>query len=155
MKTVYPINQPPTPDSRGDIWDAEEAKDHATFLRLVIHRRPDAHPIWHDYVLSLVHLRPVEGQPPAYLQYEDSTHEIACFALDPDHNNQPKPLDYKVLTPANLIYQLRGLTDDQAKQVFGLYLTSLTNRFITPDTDYRSAQIAVLRTLQEGVLAGD
>jgi len=149
--TIHKINRLTAIESHGEnLWDIDASKDHPACLRAVILRRPDAHPLWHDYLLSLVHLRPIDGKP-AILECEDSSHEIVCAALDPEFDNQPTADGFKMLRPLNLVYQLRGLDDAQAKQVFTLYLQSLTVRLISPDTDYRTAQIATLNRIWEGV----
>lgn len=153
---IYPIEKQPVPECPdGNVWEVDGVEGHPTCLRIVILRRPDAHPMWHDYMLSLVHLRPVEGMPAPSLQRENSSHELICYALNPDANNQPTNFDsFKVLTPMNLVFQFEGLTDDQAKEAFALYLTALSTGTMSPDTDYRNAQRAMLRAIQKGVLEG-
>lgn len=153
---IYPIEKKPAEEfGNGNVWDVDGVEGHPTCLRIVILRFPEAHPMWHDYMLSLVHLRPVEGMPAPSLQNQNSSHELICYALNPDANNQPTNFDsFKVLTPMNLVFQFEGLTDDQAKEAFALYLTALSTGTMSPDTDYRNAQRATLRAIQEGVLKG-
>lgn len=98
-----------------------------------------AHPAWHYFWLSCVHLRPIEGQSrPPVLQFPDSTHEILLVALNPkyepwdpdtamerlsamwDNNQSP------MLTPINVIKQLRDATDEQATKMLELIAKSLT-----------------------------
>lgn len=153
---IYPIEKKPAEEfSNGNVWDVDGVEGHPTCLRIVILRFPEAHPMWHDYMLSLVHLRPVEVMPAPSLQNQNSSHELMCFALDPAANNQPTNFDsFKPLLPQNLVFQFEGLTDDQAKEAFAHYLTALSNGRMSPDTDYRTAQRTMLKAIQRDVLDG-
>lgn len=137
------------PAREGDnVWDYPLA-GHPMTLRCVLLHRPDAHPVWPSYVVSLVHLRDVpEQSKPPHREYSDSTHEILCFALDPDV--KPDPLDsgsIRVLTPSNLTYQLRALSDALALSVFSQFVGALSRRELSPDSDFRSQQRVLLRRL--------
>lgn len=131
------------------LWDlAIDAETAPSVLRAFLLYRPDAHPCWHSYMLSLVHLRPIEGKP-AHLQHPDSTHEIVVLALDPTKPD-PEPDDPTSiwhLVPANLIFQLRGLGDAQALRVFSTFASVLARHRLSPDTDYRSFQKSYLTDL--------
>lgn len=152
---IHPIEKPPAEEFGGNVWDVDGVEGHPSCLRVVLLRFPEAHPMWHDYMLSLVHLRPIEGMPMPALHQPNSSHELICFALNPDVDNQPTSFDsFKVLTPMNLVFQFEGLTDEQAKEAFALYLTALSSKTISPDTDFRNAQRAMLRAIQKGVLEG-
>lgn len=153
---IYPVTKQPAPESvDNNLWDIEGAEGHATCLRYVMLRRPDAHPIWHDYMMTLIHLRPVEGYPPAVLANSNCTHELMCYALDPNYDNQPTgPHEQRFLTPPNLVYQFEGLTDEQALEVFSAYLKCMARRTCSPDTDWRSVQRALLRGITNEVLKG-
>jgi len=143
---IHPIKQDPIsefPD--GNVWEVV-CKDHPTCLRVVILRRPDAHPVWHDYVLSLVHLREVPKWPKPNLRTEFRTHELICFALDPSVDNQPEC--YSRLTPPNLVYQFERMTDNLAKEAFNTFLACLSAKMVSPDTDHRRAQQALLNTIE-------
>lgn len=109
-------------------------------LGAVLIHRPDAHPAWSDYVVSIVHLRPIAGLPADYLAYPDSTHEILVLALDPDH--VADPADRKTirpLNPANLVHQLRSFSDRAACAVFADFCELLNNGSLSPDTDHIQA----------------
>lgn len=151
-RMMYPIKQDSIsefPD--GNVWEVA-CKDHLTCLRVVILRRPDAHPVWHDYVLSLVHLREVREFPKPNLRTEFSTHELICFALDPSFDNQPEC--YSRLTPPNLVYQFERLTDNLAKEAFNTFLACLSAKMVSPDTDHRRAQQALLGRIEKEVWEG-
>lgn len=145
------ISREPSADSvDANLWDFDVDREKSpAALRHVLLRRPDAHPVWSEYVLSLVHLRPLEGKP-AKLQHPDSSHEIVCFALDPESNPDPDDVrSYEVLTPVNLCYQLRGLDDQQALSVFSRFLQALSGRSLSPDTDFYMVQVGMLDRLNE------
>jgi hypothetical protein len=115
-----------------------------TALRAVLLHRPDAHPVWHTYQVSLVHLRPIEGGPPPELRSPDSSHEIVIQALDPESQPDPEVPTIALLTPPNLVHQLRGRTDEMALTVFGAFVQALAAGELNPDTDHRQGQIAWL-----------
>lgn len=111
-------------------------------LRAVLLHRPDAHPIWHTYMLSIVHLRPISEAPPAILRFSDSSHEIAILALDPDCSPYPHVArSVRPLMPPNLAHQIRGRTDQTALTLFGAFVTALSSGELNPDTDACSSQI--------------
>ena len=115
-------------------------------LRAVLLRRPDAHPVWHTYQVSLVHLRPLPGGPAPKLTSADASHEIVILALDPEHEADPQvPSTIRPLMPPNLAHQLRGRTDDAALTVFAAFVQALLVGELNPDTDHRQCQIAWLK----------
>ncbi len=114
-------------------------------LGSVLLYRPEAHPLWHSYQVSLVHLRPMEGVRDGSLTSPDATHEIHIFALDPESTPDPAdPSTIERLRPPNLVYQLRGRTDDGALDIFRAFVADLSSGVLNPDTDRRSAQLAWL-----------
>jgi hypothetical protein len=73
---------------------------------------------WSEFVLSLVHLRPIEGVRPAFLSYPEAEYELMVMALDP----QPKPVPGDVSTwhflrPVNVVVQFHGCSDAEAKEI--------------------------------------
>jgi hypothetical protein len=72
---------------------------------------PWAHPVWSNYMMLCVHLRPMPGkQRPAVIHKPGATHEVMLYALDP---GKPVPVETfegaelhpKLLTPANFVGQ--------------------------------------------------
>ena len=114
-------------------------------LRAVLLHRPDAHPVWKTYLVSLVHLRPLGDGHPCYLAQPDSSHEIMVRALDPRCKPDPEvPSTIRTLDPPNLVHQLRGQTDETALSVFGAFVQALASGELNPDTDFRQYQSAWL-----------
>ena len=103
---------------------------------------PGAHPMWSYYLVSVVHLRPMEDRE-VDLQFIGATHEIGVLALDPDHTPDPDdPETFKHLEPPNLIQQLGGLIDSQALSITRQLVTAFVYKELSPDTDHRSCQKA-------------
>jgi hypothetical protein len=79
---------------------------------------PGAHPFWSRYVLSVIHLRPIPGTPPARLVFPEATHEVLVVALNPEHHPRADDLaTWQHLTPINVSQQFSGVTDDQARRL--------------------------------------
>jgi hypothetical protein len=123
----------------------DQRKLHSAWVAGALLHRPHAHPVWHTYLVSMVHLRAVADLPAPQLVYADSSHEIAIFALAPD--SKPDPADVKTIVPlhpGNLFYQLRGKSDDAALAVFRAFTAALASGELNPDTDHRRHTLAWL-----------
>lgn len=121
-------------------------RGNSASLRAVLLHRPDAHPAWHTYLLGLIHLRPIAGYGAAVLEHPSATHELTIFALDPQSTPDPADISsLKPLLPPNLVYQLRGYTDERALSLFKAFSAALSERVLSPDTDWRRHQIAWLQ----------
>jgi hypothetical protein len=119
-------------------------------LRAVLLHRPDAHPIWHTYLVYIVHLRPLDGLPEPVLAFPDATHEIAIYALDPSCEPDPaNPKTLRHLLPVNLSHQLRRRSDVGALAVFAEFVQALSSGALSPDTDCRRAQIGWLERWEQ------
>lgn len=113
------------------------------------------HPFWAWWHVSVVHLRPIPGAPPAQKQYPEAEYEFAIFSLDPDpaasgHPERSYPPDIDALeagdperglpgylTPADAVIQFHGCTDEQAREVCELAVRAIVNGQ-SPDSDFRS-----------------
>lgn len=101
-------------------------------LRSALVYRPDAHPVWHTYVVSLIHLR----SPDAWREKPENTHELVIGALDPGTVPDPSdPLTVRALVPMNLVHQFSGIDDAAAGRIFDRFIQALAERRLTPDTD--------------------
>lgn len=79
---------------------------------------PGQSPAWRHYVLSIIHLRPIQGVKPAVIARPGATHEIILVALDPQSNPIPSDVEtWTHLRPLNFVGQLTLPSDDQAKIV--------------------------------------
>lgn len=76
---------------------------------------PGQSPAWRHYLLSVIHLRAIDGAPPASIRIAGATHELILCALDPARN--PNLFDRETivpLLPLNAEAQFRVETDAQA-----------------------------------------
>lgn len=102
------------------------------------------HPFWTQFVISVVHLRPVEGRPPAHLQFPGATHELVVMALNP--GDPPKVHEAATLEaggiaavggylkPVDVVHQFTA-TDDEMVALAELCALGCVNRALTPSTD--------------------
>jgi hypothetical protein len=104
-----------------------------------------AHPVWHSYVLSVVHLRAQGANravlPPPELYLEGATHELVLGALDPAAPRETM-LETGVMTPLspiNFAAQLVEPHDAAAFQRAEAAVTDVCSGFLSPDTDFRTA----------------
>lgn len=109
---------------------------------------PEAHPAWHSYVLSLIHLRDIPGGRPAQKEFPEATHEVLLFALDPgeplpdiDAGDRFRPA---MLSPVNLIEQFTAESDAQAVSIAEGLARAFVLGHASPDTDYRAHTVALL-----------
>jgi hypothetical protein len=99
---------------------------------------PWAHPLWHSYRISLIHLRPVPGLPAAHITLHGATHEMMVFALDPDAPREgiltggPCP----ILRPTNFAAQMIEDSDDAGAQRVERAVQMICQGKLSPDTDY-------------------
>jgi hypothetical protein len=96
---------------------------------------------WSYWLISAVHLRPIEGTPPALIQFPGASHEFLIVSLlsPPSDHPAPDPDDlstFQILTPVDLCHQEAGLTDEQAAEICGLMAKYAVNGQST-DSDYR------------------
>lgn len=95
-----------------------------------------AHPMWHSYILSAVHLRAIEGFPPAVINLPGATHEVMLYALDPQHTPQLDRFP-KVLTPPNFFGQWIAESDEAAAKKVEACVDEIIAGELSPDTDLR------------------
>lgn len=110
----------------------------ATLLQWLVHC-PGAHAAWSYWLISLLHLRAIEGVPPAVKDFEQAEHELNILALDP--RSTPDPDDkatWHHLLPIDVVVQFHGLTDEQAVQSIDAIVERLVVRgMLSPDSDCR------------------
>lgn len=101
---------------------------------------PWAHPVWHSYSILLLHLRPIEGLPPAILHREDATHELLVHALNPDHPREElikTGVLIHFMTPINFGAQFVELSDELALDRVERTVREIVDGHLSPDTDYQ------------------
>jgi hypothetical protein len=104
------------------------------------------HPLWPQFVLSVVSLRDVEGVPPAKLHFPGATHELLVLALNPDdgptatvHTAQTlEQGGFRAvgghLEPADVVHQFTA-TDEEMLQLADLLCRACVDGHLTPSTD--------------------
>lgn len=99
---------------------------------------PHAHPLWHSYLITIVHLRPEPGELDASIYLPGATHEMSVLALHPDMPRKPLlhggPADY--LTPVNFAAQIIAADDAAATQRVEKAVRAICDGTLSPDTDY-------------------
>lgn len=103
---------------------------------------PYSHPMWHSYMLAVVHLRPVDGFPAAVVHLPGATHEVMLYALDPSHTPR---LDRnpRLLHPANFHGQWIAESDEGAIAKVDSCVDLIIAGQLSPDTDFRRDWIAL------------
>ena len=101
---------------------------------------PWAHPLWHSYQLSLVHLRPMPGFPAPIIHLAGATHELVLFALNPDFPREPVltlESDAHILTPVNYAGQFIASSDAEADSRVEGAVGLIMSGELSPDTDFQ------------------
>lgn len=102
------------------------------------------HPVWPQFILSVVHLRPVEGAPPAKLHFPGATHELLVVALNP--GDPPKIHSRKILekrglagvggylTPIDVCHQFTAV-DAEMYELAALCAQACVDGLLNPSVD--------------------
>ena len=116
--------------------------EHPTTLAAALLHCPDAHPFWSWWMVSLVHLRLIEGLPPAHLAAPEMTHEIAVQAINPERCPVPDPAacreGYPHLTPPDIVQQFAAQSDAMAVALFAWLCDEVQTGKLSPDQDHRA-----------------
>ena len=125
---------------------ADPASDAAVDAWLV--EAPWAHPVWHSYLVMLIHLRPIPGFEPPIIYNPHATHEVLVFALDPEGDRDrllAESIGYhcRTLEPPNYTGQIVEITDDLARARVRKAVEMICAGDLSPDTDYRAQWIAL------------
>lgn len=100
---------------------------------------PWAHPIWHSYAFSLVHLRPMEGMGPPILYRADATHEFLVYALNPEVGREAcirGEANPAIMEPCNFACQRAEASDMDACRTVLAAIDDVIEGKLSPDTDY-------------------
>lgn len=121
----------------GRAWDWPDRQDPTAVLKAWIVHAPWAHPAWHTYFVSVVHLRPVEMLPKPLRYDESATHEVGVLALDPKHEVKPGE-PYHILTPPNYMEQFTATDDAAAIAHARRAVVDICNGQLSPDTYFQA-----------------
>ena len=139
-----PPAQPPTHEGRGGRAWQMSFPPHPTQIAGFLLYAPAAHPAWSYYLVSLVHLRDVEGFPPAHRLFQEATHETTILALDPSKPLPPVAVgpteigNCSYLEPANVVQRFAVPTDTAALRVLDAMVLAIVQGAASPDSDWRS-----------------
>lgn len=121
---------------------------HPTCLAVCLLHCPGAHPFWGWWLMSLVHLRPVEGLPPVKAS-PGATHEISVLVVDPERCPEPDPATgergYPLLTPPDVVLQFAAADDEEARALFAWLGEEVAQQRLSPDSDCRTLWTAKMR----------
>lgn len=129
---------PPVGERKRPAWDAT--------LGACVLTLPWAHPLWSQYMVGVIHLRPIEGVPEASITRQGATHEFVIYAIDPDDRVEPgrdfETRAPRLLSPGNIVWQFTAPDDAAALRVYERLVTAMLERRLSPDTDFRQAFLA-------------
>ena len=126
------------------IWQGEVPDDNPFTLGHWIVFAPWMHMAWNYHYLSLIHVRDVEGHPPAVMQFEEATHEFQVLAISPD--NEPTNFtEITPLMPVSIAQQFVAENDAEALELIELQLPHIAAGELSVDSDYRSVWHHILR----------
>lgn len=114
-----------------------QATEDAT-LDVWIIEAPWAHPLWHSYDLTLLHLRPMPDGRKTLRYRADASHELLLHALNPDVPRDPViagAANPSWLLPCNFASQLVEPSDDDAGNRIENAARLICHGMLNPDTD--------------------
>lgn len=91
--------------------EADDPPDWSASLAAWFLTCPGQSPAWEHYVLSTIHLRPIDGVRPAVIRVPGATHEVLLYACDPRSDPTADPATWRPLHPINVMEQVT-LPDD-------------------------------------------
>lgn len=150
------------PDITGDgveAWEIKLPEVQTTTSSLLgfLVRCTWAHPFWDRWVISVQHLREMEGQRPALKQFPEAEYELLIVTLDPEHEADPDHPErgYRFMEPVDLVFQFHGLTDRDAARLCRLAVETIAAGRMSPDQDFRSAWETLLQGTVECMRNGN
>lgn len=89
---------------------------------------PNWSPAWDEFLLTAVHLRPIDGVKPATITLEGATHELILAACDPARPTDPENVFQTAifLTPINVVQQFIVDNDEQAIELISIIAKACT-----------------------------
>lgn len=143
-------------------WRLTLPEGHTTLGSWLVHV-PGAHPFWSWWLMSVVHLREVEGVP-VVRQYPEAEYEFLILAINPDAEDGLDPDDWPpttandepwMLWPPDVVEQFHGVDDETAKNILDLGVAAVMDGAVSPDSDYRRWwRESLARTVEHAVHGG-
>lgn len=154
-------NRAPDYDGQWRVWLMPEIRplvkpDHAACLGTWLIDAPGVHAFWRCWRVSLIHLRDIEGVPPAKKTAFDSTHEIISQALHPDHAPSTEDVRMHVpLFPMDFAVQASARDDATALRAVHALLTAVSKGELHPDSDYANVWAGAFLNTARCISAGN
>ena len=104
-----------------------------------------AHPLWHSYAISLVHLRPMPDNRRTLFYLAGATHELVVDAMDPRVPREAAiagDVAPARLRPTNFAGQFIADSDEAAAQRIANTVADICCGRLSPDTDHLSQWVA-------------
>jgi hypothetical protein len=144
QKTI--ANTPPDFTGLSRAWRVKYTPPKGTENRdgtvaLWIINAPWAHPIWSNYMLLCVHLRPLSEGAAAIIHKPGATHEVILWALDPDapvpvETGEGMTMKPQLLQPSNFAGQFIVERDEAARAMIEEQVVKpICEGTLNPDTD--------------------
>lgn len=123
----------------------------ATLAQWLVHC-PGGHPFWSCWVMTVIHLRDIEGAAPAHKEYPEAMYEISFRAIDPrklGSTGCPEPeiasiAEHGMLEPADFVAQFHGINDATACAILDAAAKYAALRVVSPDQINRHAWAELL-----------
>lgn len=145
VKIIDQIEAPPTIfGAKSRAWecsvsDANKAQKGVVAAYLV--EAAWAHPAWHSYLISVSHLRQIDGAPAPEVS-GNATHQVWVFALEPSKTREPLlagdelELSSRLLWPMNFSGQFIARDDTHAANIVRMAIRDICDGYLSPDTDF-------------------
>ncbi len=103
-------------------------KDWAACVSSWLLHCPGQSAAWDHYILSIIHLRSIEGVKPAVVRFPHATHEVMLVALDPAQHPVPEDVNsWRPLLPVNVEEQIELPNDSDAKDLLAVCVRAVVN----------------------------
>jgi len=145
----------------GSAWRLPPHERWPTTLASFLLDVPGAHPHWHRWMLSVVHLRDAAGFPPATVTLAGAAHELVVGAIHPDWEPDGTVDDLGVsrgvpfLRPLDVIRQFIVRSDEDAARLAERCTRAVTDGVLSPDQDWRRIWAGFIDTTAARLCEGD
>jgi hypothetical protein len=159
LGTTFEQQRPPTiTGPAGQGWHIElpdpEKRDKADWqagIGMWVMEIPRSHPLWWNYVATMIHLRDIDGVKPAVKDTPESEYEISIYSLNPEialpslaAMEKEKLADGDkswygaTLHPPDIVVQFGQVGGDaNADEILEACVKACVHGYISPDQDFR------------------